>query len=50
MALIVYSTPKASAALLNALEGEFVKGGGRESVCMAGIEMARQEGSQDFSP
>lgn len=53
MALTVYHPPprkEASVALLNALEGEVIKGGGRESVFMAGIEMTRQEGSLDFSP
>lgn len=47
----MYPPPQeASVALLNALEGEVIKGGGREGVCLAGIEMARQEGSLDFSP
>lgn len=50
-ALTMYPPPQeASVALLNALEGEVIKGGGREGVCLAGIEMARQEGSLDFSP
>lgn len=50
MALTVYSPKEASVAFLNALGGEIIKGGERESVFMAGIEVARQERSLDFFP